>query len=148
MTRFVLDSNLYIEAARDAGKAEELDGFVQSFAPFLYLHAIVAQELLAGATSEASRRVARRWMIDPFERRNRLIVPDFGTWMRSGEIVSDLIAKKLLSPGGVPPSFRNDALMAASCRREGLTLVTRNLKDFARISRVEPFRFVAAWPAV
>ncbi len=146
MTRFILDSNLYIEAARDSDKADDLDAFVQTSAPFLFLHAVVAQELLAGAISERSRQLARRWIIEPFERRNRLVVPDFGTWKRSGELVSELIAKKLLSPGRVPPSFRNDALLAASCRRTGLALVTRNLKDFELIARIEPFRYSEPWP--
>ena len=146
MTRFILDSNLYIEAASDTGKADDLDAFVQTWAPFLFLHAVVAQKLLAGATSERSRQVARRWIIEPFERRDRVVVPDFGMWKRSGEIISVLVAKKVLSPDGVPSSFRNDALLAASCRRAGLTIVTRNIKDFELIARVEPFRYAVPWP--
>ena len=38
------------------------------------------------------------------------------------------------------------ALLYGSCREHGITLVTRNDRDFAKIARVLAFDFVPAWP--
>ena len=146
MTRYTLDSNLYIEAARDAAQAEELEVFSSAFLPFLYLHAVVVQELLAGATSPEWQREIQRGIVRPFERRDRLLVPSYRSWRRSGEIVFELVQNNELTAGGVGRSFMNDALLAASCRDTGVVLITRNLADFRRIARVEPVRFQKPWP--
>lgn len=59
MSRFVLDTNLYIDAARSKQPTEELKSFVSAFLPSIYFHAVVAQELLVGATSVRARGVAK-----------------------------------------------------------------------------------------
>jgi len=33
-----------------------------------------------------------------------------------------------------------------SCRESGIVLVTKNVRDFARIAAVRPFDFVPPWP--
>ncbi len=146
MKRYVLDTNVFIDAMRDRGKAEELEAFSSAFLPFLHLHAVVAQELLAGAVTPRWRREIEAALIDPFERRGRVVVPSLAAWKRSGEIVSELVARKSLTAGGVPRSFLNDALLAASCREQGLTLVTRNRSDFALIATLEPVDWTEPWP--
>jgi len=46
------------------------------------------------------------------------------------------------------PSLVHDALLAASCRESGITLITRD-RDFARLKTVlRGWRFVAPWPEV
>ena len=146
MRLFVLDSNLYIEAARSRSKAEELASFSSAFLPRLFFHAVVAQELLAGAVSPERKRDIERGIIGPFERRGRLVTPTFRAWKRSGEVVADLIARRRLSSGGVARPFLNDVLLATSCREEGLTLITGNTADFELIAEIEPVRFRAPWP--
>lgn len=146
MRRFVLDTNLYIEAARDRTRAEELAQFSSAFLPSLYLHAVVVQELLAGAVSAEWRREIERVIVGPFERRGRIIVPSYRAWKRSGEIVAELIAKKKIPPGGMSRSFMNDVILAASCKESGLILVTRNVRDFERIATVEDLNVVKPWP--
>ena len=146
MTRFVLDSNLYIEAIRDATKAPGLAEFTVASLAQIILHAVVVQELLAGAVSESARRDVYRDLVQPFERRGRILTPSYHAWRRSGEIVATLIDRGELTVGGVPRSFTNDAVLAASCREEGVTLITRNRRDFERIQRLERFRFVDPWP--
>jgi hypothetical protein len=45
------------------------------------------------------------------------------------------------------PSLLNDALIAVSCREQGITLIT-NDADFKRLSPfVRGFRYTAPWPA-
>ena len=46
----------------------------------------------------------------------------------------------------VSRSFVNDVLLAMSCRETGIILVTKNLRDCARISAVRRFDYVAPWP--
>ena len=146
MRRYVLDTNIFIAAARDRRKAEELSAFSSAFLPRLHLHAVVVQELLAGATSPASRREIERGLIVPYQRRGRILAPSFKAWMRSGEIVAELIEGGRISPTGIRRSFLNDVLLAASCREEGVVVVTGNTKDFELISELEPAQFVAPWP--
>jgi predicted nucleic acid-binding protein len=37
-------------------------------------------------------------------------------------------------------------LLGLSCRESGLTLVTDNIADFEKISRIVPVPYVAPWP--
>jgi predicted nucleic acid-binding protein len=144
--RFVLDSNLYIEASRNSESAKELAAFSKGRLPRLFFHAVVAQEIIAGATTPAWRTEIEKNIVGPFERRGRLVTPTFRDWKRSGEIVAELIEKRRLPRGGVPRSFLNDVLLAASCRQEGLTLVTKNTAHFALIADVEDVQYVPPWP--
>jgi len=144
--RYVLDTQLYIEAARDLEKAQALAKFSVAFLPSLFLHAVVVQEILAGAVSKKRRREVERGLVDPFERRGRVVVPGYRAWKRSGEIVADLVARGELSPGGLRRSFMNDVLLAASCRESGLILITRNVGDFELIATEESLRFMKPWP--
>jgi len=144
--RYVLDTNLYIEAGRDRDWAEELARFVSAHLPLIHLHAVVAQELLAGALDAGKARLVERGLVRPFEKRGRVLTPSFGTWKRAGSIMARLVHTKKMSPGGFGRSFVNDCLLGASCREEGLTLITRNTRDFELIRGVEEFELAAPWP--
>ncbi|MEO8029858.1 MAG: type II toxin-antitoxin system VapC family toxin [Gemmatimonadota bacterium] len=146
MPKYVLDTNVYITANRDPQAAEALIGFYANHLPTTYFHATVAQELMVGGLTPEGRRRTRDAYLRPFEARGRVVVPSYQAWVRSGELVSLLIQRRVLSAGGITRSFLNDALLAASCREEGLTLVTSNTRDFARLRQVERFEFVAPWP--
>lgn len=148
MRPLLLDTHLYIEAARDPRKAEELLRFSSAALPFLYLHAVVAQELLAGALGAEGRKHVQDWLIHPFERRRRLLVPEWRSWKRAGEMVSELVEDGTLSPGGFSRSFMNDALLAASLRESGGILITGNARDFGRLLKVEDFVFERPWPTI
>lgn len=53
MPKYVVDTNLYVEAiTTDEGNAA-LAAFQRRCAPFLFQHSTIAQEILAGARSEA-----------------------------------------------------------------------------------------------
>lgn len=146
MRPLVLDTNLYVEAARDRTKAKDLARFSSAVLPVLYLHAVVGQELLAGARGEDGRASIRRWLLRPFERRRRILVPSWGAWKRSGQLVSKLVERGKLSPGGFSRSFMNDALIAASLGEIGAVLITRNERDFSLLAEVESFLFRTPWP--
>lgn len=146
MPKYILDTNLYIAANRDAVAAEGLLGFYGTHLPFTYLHATVAQELMLGGLDASARRQVRDAYLRPFETRGRVVVPSYQAWVRSGELVASLIQRGDISAGGFTRSFLNDALLAASCREFGLTLITSNTRDFARLRQVERFDFRPPWP--
>jgi predicted nucleic acid-binding protein len=146
MARYVIDTNLYVAADRDLASAEELERFVTAQLPFIHFHAVVAQELLAGAIDKQREKLVEESLIQPFERRGRILVPSFAAWKGAGRILSLLVNRKLMSPGGFKRSFLNDCVLAASCREVGATLVTLNLEDFALIRKVLRFEFTEPWP--
>jgi predicted nucleic acid-binding protein len=143
---FVLDTNLYIGALRDPARSRDLHSFLDVHLPRTHLHSVVVQELVAGATTDAAYRRLAKVYIEPFERRGRIVVPDYASWKRSGEIISALVRKKLISPGTFKKSFLAHVLLAASCRQFGHTLVTANVSDFELIRRVERVEFTAPYP--
>jgi predicted nucleic acid-binding protein len=144
---YVLDTNLIIEGLRNREAQAKLVQFHNLFAPFEYLSAIVVQELKAGARSKKDLQTIEKHILEPFVRRGRLIAPSFGAWERSGEALCALALEEGLELPSVSKSFGNDLLLALSCREAGITLVTQNVRDFTRIRRIVPFRFVAPWPA-
>jgi len=148
VTKYTLDTNIFIRADRDAAWAEQLVAFYAAFLPFTYLHAVVVQELLLGAIDARRGRALYEGYVRPFETRGRVITPSYRDWRRSGEVVAALVQRRRLSPGGFGRSFLNDAVLASSCRAAGVTLVTANERDFTRIQEVERFSFVTPWPAL
>lgn len=143
--RYVLDTQLYVRAFRDSAANAALQLFHTAFAPFEYLSAVVVQELRAG-TRRADAGKLQRLVLDPFERRGRVVTPTYDAWKRGGEVLAALAALEGLELGRVPRSFVNDVLLALSCREAGVTLVTENRDDFERIRRVVAFDFVGPWP--
>jgi predicted nucleic acid-binding protein len=144
--KYVLDTNIFVTATRDNSFGTELSQFVGSFLPQIYLHAVVVQELMRGAITEEAQKKVTREVVQPFEKRGRILTPSYAAWKRSGEVVAELVNARLVTAGGLPGSFMNDVLLATSCRDSGVTLVTLNGADFQRIRRVESVEYVEPWP--
>lgn len=137
MRRFVLDTNVYIEAMRQDAAREALEVWQRRMAPAIWQHAVVVAELLVGAKDELThRRWHSRW-VAPSERVGRVVTPSYASWRRASRIVALLRAAHLLG-GPVKPGFLNDCLLAATAREYGHAIVTHNRADFERIARVEP----------
>jgi predicted nucleic acid-binding protein len=113
MRPHVLDTNLYILATRDVAWNRALEAFSTAYAPALHLHSVVALELLAGATSAALRRRTQTALIEPFERRRRVITPGRAAWKQAGTIIAELVADRKLSREGISRSFVSDCVLAA-----------------------------------
>ncbi len=145
-TKYVLDTNIYIKANRDRQWAQQLVAFYETNLPFTFLHSVVVQELLLGAIDAAKLKQLQTSYFAPFESRGRVITPSYTSWKRSGEMIARLIEGKHVSPKNLSRSFLNDALLAASCRDRGVTLLTTNERDFKRLREVEQFSFVTPWP--
>ena len=145
--KFVLDTNLFIDGFRDRAAGDELLFFHRLFAPFEFLSAVVVHELCAGTRSKADLRLLERSVLTPFADRGRLVTPSYDAWVGAGQLLARLAREDGLALHTVSRAFGHDVLLALSCREAGLTLVTRNRKDFARIAKLAPFRFEAPWPA-
>jgi predicted nucleic acid-binding protein len=145
--KYVLDANLFIRGFREPLANLELQKFHALFAPFEYFSAIVAQELRSGTRSPADRRALERWVLAPFARRNRILVPTEKAWQDSGDVLAEMARREGLEINKVTKSFGNDILLALSCREAGMILVTENIRDFKRIAQVAPFDYVKPWPA-
>jgi predicted nucleic acid-binding protein len=146
MTRYVLDTSLYIDATRRPEGNRELVEFFTRHTPRVFLHSVVAGELLAGATSQGLERRTRRAFLAPLEAVGRVITPSHEAWKRAGAILAELVRGGVLRPGAFGRSFFNDCLIAASAREHGFVLITANTSDFHRISSVEPLPFQKPWP--
>ncbi len=144
--KYVLDSNLFIQAFRDRQAESDLQRFHALFAPFEYLSAVVAQELRAGAPSREVRRELERSILGPFIRRGRVIVPSAHAWERSGDLLAEMSWREGVELSRVTKAFGNDILLALSCRESGMVLITHNTKDFRRIAKYAPFDFKEPWP--
>ena len=148
MPRYVIDTNLYVAAITTDEGNEALAAFQRRFAPFLFQHSTVAEEILAGARSKAGYGAYYRDWIAPFEAVRRVITPSHGSWLRAALIMMRLVETGRMSPGGFRRSFLNDCLIAASAREHGFVLVTGNTADFTLIRAVEPrLKFAPPWPA-
>ena len=118
--RYVLDTNLFIRAFREPAANAELQRFHLLFAPFEFLSAVVAQELLAGTHTRADLRKLQRRVLNVFARRGRIVAPSARAWEQSGIVLADLVRREGLELHRLSKAFGNDVLLALSCREAGL----------------------------
>lgn len=113
-----------------------------------HLSAIVLTELLGGAKDAARIKELDSWRHFAI-RYDRFLVPTAEDWWETGKALQRLSqGSKRENFGATPrisPAERNrlfnDVLLAVSCRRAGITLITDNLKDFERIGNVCRIKF-------
>jgi predicted nucleic acid-binding protein len=122
--KYVLDTQIFIDAFRDPTANEALQRFHRAFAPFEYLSVVVAQELRAGMRRERDRKTLERNVLSVFERSGRAFAPSASAWHRSGDLLSNMARKEGLEIARVSKSFANDVLLALSCREADCVLVT------------------------
>ena len=146
--KYVLDTQLFIDAFRDPVANEELQRFHRAFSPFEHLSVIVAQELRAGVQRPTDRKALERNVLRIYERAGRTITPSADAWHRSGDLLAEMARQQGLEIARVSKAFGNDVLLALSCREAGCVLVTDNERDFHRIRHLVPFDFMEPWPPV
>lgn len=140
----MLDTNCFIDAARNAETGAAFEAFCALAAPGLHLSAVVAAELRAGAGR--NRSTLERVVLAPFVRRDRVIAPSLKSWDVLGDTLATLVHREGLALAQVRRSFVFDILLAHSCREVGAVLVSANTRDLERIARVFAFEFVAPYP--
>jgi predicted nucleic acid-binding protein len=144
--KYVLDTQLFINAFRNPVVNEELQQFHRAFSPFEHFSVIVAQELRAGVRRPHDRKALERYVFKVFQRANRSITPSADAWHRSGDLLAEMARHEGLEIARISKAFANDVLLALSCREAGCVLVTDNERDFQRIRRFVQFDFMQPWP--
>jgi predicted nucleic acid-binding protein len=144
--KYVVDTQLFINAFRRPDAVEALVRFHSGFAPFEYLSVVVAQELRAGVKQPADLRAVERDLLSVYERAGRIITPSADAWHRSGDVLAAMAKREGLELARVSKAFANDILLAASCRESGCVLITENVREFSRIRRFIAFEFTEPWP--
>lgn len=144
--KYALDTNVFIDAFRDDAAAGALDAFFRRALVVTFLSAVVVQELGAGARTRKDALLLQRAIVTPFERRNRIVTPSAAAFKESGRMLAALVAREGADTVRGNRSLANDTLLAASCREQGLTLIS-NDADFDRIRPLlVGFRVVKPWP--
>lgn len=146
LRKYVLDSNCFIDAARDASARDALESFSLEAAPGLYLSSVVAAELRGGAGR--GRAKLERDVLGPYIRRGRILTPSAHSWHALGTAIAMLVEREGLVLAQARRSFLFDVLLAHSCREGGATLVSANTRDLERIHRVFAFDFVTPYPVL
>jgi predicted nucleic acid-binding protein len=145
--KYALDTNVLIDGLRSEEAQAEVFAFLDRALPFTYLSAVVMQELAAGARTRQTISELERGVFEPFERRRRVFVPSAAAFVTSGRVLASIAAREGWQMVDENPSLLNDALIAASCREQGITLIT-NDGDFKRMAPfLRGLRYVGPWPA-
>jgi predicted nucleic acid-binding protein len=146
--KFALDTNVFVDAFRDETFAAALTAFLEQALPTTFLSAVVVQELAAGARTREQVRALELSIFRPFVRRGRVFAPSALAFRESGRLLAELAAREGWAAMHSNPSLANDALLAASCREHGITLVTSD-GDFDRfLPSLGRWRHVEPWPRV
>ncbi|MGQ0549168.1 MAG: type II toxin-antitoxin system VapC family toxin [Armatimonadota bacterium] len=119
MAKYVLDTNVLIDALNLPAQLEALLGFLHWALPTTYLSAIVVYELAAGTTTPRQRALLEQQVAGPFVRRGRVFAPSVGAWQRAGRLFAG--GHRVSTPAGL-----NDLLLAVSSREAGLTIVSND----------------------
>ena len=104
----------------------------------VWLSAVVLEELYAGASVKDLDSLEE--MGSKFRAADRIVVPELEDWVLGGRILARVEAKYGYEEIG-RGRLTNDALIALSAARQGVTVFTANRRDFARIAEFRPFRW-------
>lgn len=105
----------------------------------LWLSVVVLEELLVGARDGRMKKLLAHLERD-FERAGRLLVPAQSDWTASGQVLA-LIGEKYGYEEVGRARMTNDALIAMSASRSGITVQTLNDKDYRKIAEFRPFEW-------
>ncbi len=135
MPAVLFDASVYIAALR--AKDDAAPSLRRSAEGLhLWLSSVVLEELYAGVSAR-HRRVVERLERD-FDRVRRILVPNLRDWTQTGKVLARLAAKYGYEEIGKGRPT-NDALIAMSAGRLGITVITANARDFSRLAEFRPF---------
>jgi predicted nucleic acid-binding protein len=133
----LLDTSVYISGIRRGNEAV-LALRRSSLDTPLWLSAVVLEELYAGASGRVRHSLER--MEREFDRMKRILVPNLADWTETGRVLARLAAKYGYEKIG-QGRLANDALIAMSAARMGVTVITANERDFGKLATFRPFQW-------
>jgi len=137
MRPVLFDSSIYITALRTPDDADRSLRRIAGGEP-VWLSSVVLEELYAGTTAR-NRHVVERLERD-FERARRILVPNLTDWTQTGKVLARLAARYDFEQIG-KGRLTNDALIAMSAGRLGITVITANARDFSKLAEFRPFQW-------
>jgi predicted nucleic acid-binding protein len=133
----LLDTNVLIDFFRDPQKKESFEA--RADRPRLFMSSIVAMELYAGCKNWRQQSALAAFL-KPFEKAGRIVAPDHESLLQAGKVLA------LLSREGIAGAhlrqMSHDVMIAVTAARAGVVVVTRNVRDFARIEKCAPIRWM------
>ncbi len=94
--------------------------------------------------SARARHVVERLERD-FDRAKRVLVPNLSDWTQTGKVLAHVVAKYDYEQIG-RGRLTNDALIAMSAGRLGITVITANARDFKKLAEFRSFQWQVANP--
>ena len=137
MQPVLFDSSIYISALRTGEDAALTLRQLAADAP-VWLSSVVLEELYAGVSTRAQRTVER--LERDFHRAKRILVPNLSDWTQTGKVLARLAAKYDYEHIG-RGRLTNDALIAMSAGRLGITVITTNARDFRKLAEFRSFQW-------
>jgi predicted nucleic acid-binding protein len=136
----LFDTSIYISAFQRGDDAVVEAGGLSAHSR-LWLSAVVLEELYAGASRQDVKAVED--LERHFTRVKRIVVPNVNDWIETGRILAGFAAKYHYERIG-RGRLTNDALIATSAGRLGITVITANARDFERLAEIQAFRWRVA----
>jgi len=133
----LFDSSIYISALRQENDAALTLRRLARDSP-LWLSSVVLEELYAGADVGDLRAVER--LERDFDNAKRILVPNLTDWTQVGRVLARLANKYHYEQIG-QGRLTNDALIAMSAGRMGITIITANQRDFSKLAEFRPFKW-------
>lgn len=137
MQPVLFDTSIYITALR-LGPEATLGLRRIAAGGAVWLSAVVLEELYAGVSTRSWHVVER--LERDFHRARRILVPNLTDWTQTGKVLAVLAAKydyEQIRKG----RLTNDSLIAMSAGRLGVTVITANARDFAKLAEFRPFQW-------
>lgn len=142
MPSLLFDTSLYIAASRSRDDTTFSLRRIARDQP-VWLSSVVLEELYAGVSGRSLRVVER--LERDFSKARRILVPTLSDWAQTGKVLARLGAKYDFEEIG-KGRLTNDALIAISAGRMGITVVTANARDFSRLAEFRPFQWRLSLP--
>ena len=137
MRPVLFDTSIYITALRIGNDAALSLRRIAGGAA-VWLSSVVLEELYAGV-SLRDRHIVERLERD-FHRARRIVVPNLTDWTQTGTVLARLAARYDYEQIG-KGRLTNDALIAMSAGRLGITVITANARDFEKLAEFRPFQW-------
>lgn len=136
----LFDTSIYVAALRRGNDGVLTIRRLES-SSIVWLSAVVLEELYAGAGAGGRDMVER--LERDFDRAKRILVPSLGDWRNAGELLGLVAAKYGYERIG-RGRLTNDALIAMSAARCGISVITANERDFRKLAEFRSFRWLIA----
>jgi predicted nucleic acid-binding protein len=142
MLPVLFDTSIYITALRKREDGALSLRRITDGQP-IWLSSVVLEELYAGVTGRNHHFVER--LERDFDRVGRILVPNLNDWTQTGKVLARLAAKYDYEQIG-KGRLTNDALIAMSAGRVGITVITANVRGFIKLAEFRPFQWRVSNP--